>query len=114
MLASAKDKFIEAASHHGQGIVEGDVPMADKAYKRLVLAAKQIRATPDRGESLFVSLLANEDASVRKWAALYLLRSRRGEAEQALQKIAETGPPLIAFGAEMTLKEWQAGRLKID
>jgi hypothetical protein len=114
MAISAQDRFIEATRQHGQSIVKGDASMANKAHKNIMLAVKEIRETLDRGESYFLSLLANEDTSVVKWAALYLLQSRQSEAEQALQKIAETGPPLIAFGAEMTLKEWRAGRLKVD
>lgn len=114
MAVSAQDSFVEGARQHGQGIVEGDAPLANKAHKKIMLALKGIKETPDRGESFFLTLLENEDVSVVKWAALYLLPSRREEAERALQKIAESASPMIAFGAEMTLKEWRAGRLKID
>ena len=88
--------------------------MTNKAHKNIMLAVKEIREAPDRGESFFMSLLTNENASVVKWAAAYLLPYKPAEAVVALQTVAETGPPLIAFGAEMTLKEWRAGRLKID
>jgi hypothetical protein len=114
MSASAQDRFVEATRQHGQGIIEGDAPMTNKAHQMVMIAAKEIRATADRGEAFFVSLLPNEDPSVVKWAAAYLLKSRQSEAEAALERVSGTAPPLIAFGAEMTLKEWRAGRLNMD
>lgn len=80
----------------------------------VVSYAKDLRKSPDRGEEFLTSLLNDEDLSVVRAAATYLLPLREVEAVQALEEVAKDGPPLIAFGAEMTLKEWQAGRLSVD
>jgi hypothetical protein len=47
------------------------------------------------------------------FAALYLLPDREAEAIEALTRVARGGE-LVAFDAEMVLKEWRAGHLKIE
>jgi hypothetical protein len=114
MAKLSEDRFIEGARQHGEGTVEGNAPAANRAYKKLIAALREIRRTPDKGEAFLAKQLRSENPSVVTWSALHLLPYRQDEAVLALQRVAETGPPLIAFGAEMTLKEWRAGRLKID
>lgn len=114
MEKSSEDLFIEGARQHGEGTVEGDAPVTNRAYKKIITALREIRKAPDKGEAFLVSQLGSENPSIVTWSALHLLPYRHGEAVLALQKVAETAPPLIAFGAEMTLKEWRAGRLKVD
>ena len=114
MTIASQDRFVEGAREHGLYTVEGDAPATNRAYKKIILALKELRETPDRGESFLASLLQSEDLSVVTWAALYLLPSNPEEAVKALQKVASEGKSLIAFDAEMTLKEWRAGRLKVD
>ena len=114
MTKSSEDRFIEGARQHGEGTIEGDAPVANRAYKKLIIDLREMRQAPDRGEAFLVSQLGSENPSIVTWSALHLLPYRQGEAVLALEKVVETGPPLIAFGAEMTLKEWRAGRLKVD
>lgn len=61
-----------------------------------------------------MGLLDKGDLSIVRAAATYLLPLREVEAVQALERVAKDGSPLIAFGAEMTLKEWEAGRLSVE
>lgn len=91
----------------------GDAPATNRAHKKLMSALREIRETPDKGASFLANQLRSENPSVVTWSALHLLPYRQDDAVLALQKVAETAPPLISFGAEMTLKEWRAGRLKI-
>lgn len=114
MAITAEDIFIESAKDHGNGIVEGDPKKTNRAYDRVVSAVKELRKNSDRGEAFLVGLLDGEDCSVVRAAATYLLPLREMEAVQALERVAKDGLPLIAFGAEMTLKEWRAGRLSVD
>jgi hypothetical protein len=109
-----QDSFIEAAREHGQGIVEGDPQKTNRAYDRVVSAIRDLRKSPGKGEEFLIGLLDKEDLSIVRAAATYLLPLREVEAMQALERVAKGGLPLIAFGAEMTLKEWRAGRLKVD
>ncbi|MBI4922025.1 MAG: hypothetical protein HY834_09770 [Devosia nanyangense] len=48
------------------------------------------------------------------WAALHLLPLREQEAISALEEVSKGGIRLIAFEADVTLREWRAGRLKIE
>jgi hypothetical protein len=57
--------------------------------------------------------LTDSNPSVVTAAAFYLLPEREAEAVEALKRVAK-GKDLIAFGAEMVLKEWRGGRLKIE
>ena len=114
MIMSSEEIFVEGARQHGEGTIDGDAPVTNRAYKKLISALREIRKTPDRGENFLNSLLDSDNPSIVIWSALHLLPFRENEAVLALQKVAETAPPLIAFGAEMTLKEWRAGRLKVD
>jgi hypothetical protein len=109
-----QDRFVEAAKEHGQGIVEGEPQKTNRAFDRVVSAIRDLRKSPDKGEEFLIGLLDEEDLSIVRAAATYLLPLREVEAVQALEKVARYGLPLIAFGAEMTLKEWRAGRLKVD
>lgn len=114
MAMTPEDSFVESAKEHGQGIIEGDPNITNRAYDRVVSAIKDLRKCPDRGELFLTGLLGREDLSVVRAAATYLLPLREKEAVRALERVAKDGLPLIAFGADMTLKEWRAGRLKVD
>lgn len=114
MTITSEEIFIEAAKDHGRGIVDGDSQITNHAYDELVSAIRDLRKTRDRGELFLTGLLNEENLSVVRAAATYLLPLREVEAVHALERVAKDALPLIAFGAEMTLKEWRAGRLKLD
>ena len=111
-MSNAEERFIEFARQHGRATCEGDAPATNRAYKNLITALHEIKRTPDNGESFLLASLTNSDLSVVKWAALYLLPLREAEAVAALERVAGSGIPRIAFGAKMTLSEWRAGRLR--
>lgn len=111
---SPQAQFIAGAREHGEGTLEGDAPATNKAYKRLIAALRTLRTFPDRGVLFLAELLENENPSVVTWSALHLLPTMPDEAMLALQKVADTAPPLIAFGAETSLREWCAGRLVVE
>jgi hypothetical protein len=114
MRISSEELFVEGAYQHGEGTIEGDAPATNKAYKKLISALRELRKSPDKGEKFLTELLENENPSVVTWSALYLLPFKESKAVLALQKVVETAPPLIAFGAEMTLKGWRAGQLVVE
>jgi len=111
---SPQQKFIESARAHGKGTVEGDALTTNKAYKNLIIALRELRETPDRGDAFLATLLQDSDPSVATWAALHLLPTKSDQAIFTLQNVTKTAPSLIALGAEMTLREWQAGRLVVE
>jgi len=57
-------------------------------------------------------LLNSENENVRLWAATHLLPTNEFEAKKVLQELA-LKPGFNAFSAEMTLKEWEKGNLKL-
>jgi hypothetical protein len=109
---STKENFISAAADHGRFTESGDFKKCNKAYDRIIEAIHKFKESPDCGEGVLVHLLDYPDDSVKSWAAVCLLRLRPDEAMKILEDVAGRSG-LVAFSAEMTLKEWQAGRLKL-
>jgi len=105
-------KFIAAAADHGRYTLEGDFKACNEAYDRVVLSATELRKSEDGGRASFEGLLIHPDMSVRLCAAAYLLRHNESAALKTLNEVA-SGSGLVAFDAEMTAKEWKAGRLKL-
>lgn len=109
---SSRENFIAAAIDHGRFTLSGDFKNCNKAYDRIIVAARKLKDTPDGGEAVLIDLLSYADDSVKSWAAAYLLQLRPEEAVNTLEEVASR-PGLVAFSAGMTLKEWRAGRLKL-
>jgi|HubBroStandDraft_1064217.scaffolds.fasta_scaffold15995_3 hypothetical protein len=112
-MNDAEKQFVESARAHGHYTKEG-IPFAtNAAYDKAIAAIRVLRTSPDRGQSFFMTCLSDPDPSVVKWAAIRLLSDKQHEAVKALERVAR-GDDLVAFGAEMTLEEWRAGRLKLE
>ena len=106
------DKFIKSAEEHGRYTLIGDASKTNAACRRMRKASQVLRATEDNGETAFYPLLRHPDPAVKTWAAYYLLSIKPDDAKRTLEAVA-SGTDLIAFGAEVTLREWIAGRLQI-
>jgi len=61
-------------------------------------------------ESALLVLLESKDEGVTAWAGAHALEFAPEQAEPVLAKLAES-PGLLGFGAQITLREWRAGRL---
>jgi hypothetical protein len=109
---TAKELYVDAARRHGQALARGDSDEANAAYDEKVAVLRQLRSTPDRGCAVLRSLLTHEDPGVRKSAATHLLPLDETAAIAALEEVSRL-PGLIGFDAEMVLREWKAGRLKV-
>lgn len=110
----AIQRFADAARQHGVQNLEGDAKAANRAYKSIIVAVRELREAPDKGVSLFAGLLSDDDLSIVTWAALFLLPFDEAKASDALHKVADSGVRLLALSARMTLSEWHAGRLHIE
>jgi hypothetical protein len=87
----------------------------NKAHDRMMIAAKAIRLLhPDGGEKFFTSLLTHREPYVMSIAAFNLIPFNPKLARATYEKLAKDGEGEIGFNAEMTLKEWKAGRLDPD
>jgi len=103
------EQFCEAASQHAASTESGDYKQGNKAHQRIVDALQQLDI--QQATKLLRPLLQNPNVGTRLWAAAYLLRSNAFDAEASLEAIAAQAD-IHSFNAQMTLKEWRAGRLR--
>ena len=61
-------------------------------------------------ESALLVLLESKDEGVTAWAGAHALEFAPEQGEPVLAKLAES-PGLLGFGAQITPREWRAGRL---
>lgn len=108
--ASALVKFEEVATMHAEATEQGHYQTANKCYAIIAKAASFLK---EKNEIQKLSdFLEHNSAGVRIWAATYLLPYMESEGVRTLEKIAkEKG--IHSFGAEMTLREWRNGDLKL-
>jgi hypothetical protein len=114
MIIKVEERFVQATREHGRAIQLGNSSEANNAADIIASALLEIRRVDDRGESVLLKYLNDDDYSVVSWAALYLLPLREPEATAALERVAQSGQPRIGFAAKMTLREWRDGRLKVE
>jgi len=109
MLSELIDDFRSAA------IAKADFaspPRRDHAlHDRMARAVRELYAAGDPGRSAFKALLRDDSPHVRSWVAAQLLVDGDPDAESVLRELIDLGG-LVAFNAEMVLKEHSAGRLE--
>jgi len=104
------EKFEKAAIAHEEATEAGNHRAANKSYDVIV---KVIRILREQGEMLaLMSFLNHSSDGVMVWAATYLLSLREEEAVRTLERIA-VGGGLRAFAAEIVLREWRKGTLRL-
>jgi hypothetical protein len=108
------EQYVAAAREHGKCTETGNYKSGNKAYDRIIAAIREMRKLPDRGEVILTELLFQPDDWVKMWAATHLLPLREAAASTVLARLASVSPGLLRADADMVLKEWRAGRLKID
>jgi len=82
-----------------------------RLYDEMRTAVLEIGKFNSAGKEAFKALLTDESVHVRNWVAATLLVEGDVEAREALEQIAKSNG-MIAFDAEMTLKEFDRGNLK--
>jgi hypothetical protein len=101
-------EFREAAAAKGDGV--GGTADA-RLYDRMAAAYHRLLALGPAGQAAFRGLLSDPSAHVRSWVAAVLLHSEDPQARLALEELVRQGG-ITGFNAEMTLREFSAGRLK--
>lgn len=100
-------KFREAAIAKGDG-----ASVLDAEYHSAMSSAmKELIKRGDRGNISFEKLALDESIYVRLWAASQLLYFGNLGMKQILEEIAKNHE-IIGLTAELTLKEFEAGRLQ--
>ena len=103
--------YEEAATMQWQAIQEGSSRTANTQYKRIVAAWKELRSRGQEGQAALLRLMRSSNPHVRGWAASHVLEFDPGTAEAELTRLANGPPSPVRLDAEMTLREWRAGRL---
>lgn len=106
-------RYVDAAEKHGKSTDRGDPRSANRAHAELRKALHELRAMPDRGEGALLDLTKHPSDSVRVWASTHLLPLAEAQALTTLERLANTATGEVRFDAEVVLKEWRAGRLKV-
>ena len=104
-----------ASALRGLADARGDAPR----YNRLVDEAQrchlELRATPE-GRAAIEALLDDPDPEVRGWAAAHVLMWNPRPAKKVLKRLKDdsTADWSVQVSADMTLREYKAGRLTHD
>ena len=113
-MVDPKDRYVAAAAEHGRCTESGDYKRGNAAFDRMKAALAELRRCADRGESILMALLHHPDGWVRLDAATDLLPLRADLASTILENLASGPQSQLEFVAKMVLREWRAGRLKVQ
>ena len=108
---SAINALIESSKKHSEAANTGDYKTANKNYDVIQKAVVYLRANDGLAE--LKNLLANNETSVKVWAATFLLKHYEKDAIAVLEDIAQKSIPQHSFDARMVLQEWRNGRLNM-
>jgi len=103
-------KYREAAIGHGS-----PNPREANAWHDRLHAYYKVLRESEEGRQGIASLMDDQDPHVRGWAAAHSLQYYTEQARIVLQTLCtEEVPWQVAFSAEMTLKEYDKGRLTFE
>ena len=96
---------------HEQRIEEGGKPRRwNRLVDRLQLLHLGLRTTAE-GRRAITAMVSDDNATVRLWSSTFALFWNPAVARAALERQAAEPASLTSFEAEMTLREFDAGRL---
>lgn len=110
----AIDVFIDAATKHTTATLGGDYKTCNKNYDKMANVVDYLKKENALYE--LEDLLNSKNVGVRTCAAAYLISvdSVSKKCQSVLSEISHTeGIGILQFNAEMVLKEWECGRLKL-
>ena len=109
------ESFKDIIARYRQGAIttcDPDPKKANKGAKQLHACYKILRESKEGREAL-IGLMEDSDPSVRCWSAAECLQWNPDAARRVLEMLRDSQGP-FSFDAEMTLKEYDNGRLKFD
>jgi HEAT repeat protein len=107
------DRYVAEAVEQGRCTESGDFRKGNAAYDAMIAALAELPRRADRGEAPLLELLDHPNEWVKLSAATHLLPLRSEVASELLDKLASSLRAALRFEAEMVLREWRAGRLKV-
>ena len=105
--------FLSTALERSELLRLNQVTKGNRRYDRLHRIKTEMRELPDRGEAALKRIAAaTGDLEVKICAAAALLAVDERFACEILEAIRDKDAGLDSFAAEMTLREWRAGRMR--
>ena len=105
------EAYRDAAKRHGEAIESGDHMAAIGSADLISEVYAELRKRGADAQRTLLKLLKDPVAGVRLWSASHALEFSPEEGEPVLHQLVSTGS-FLAFTAEITLREWRAGRLQ--
>lgn len=113
MVAALVAHYRASAKRHGEATENGDHKEANIAAVQIASAYRELRQHGRKAQREILRLMSDPDPGVRLWSASHALEFSQPEAQVELTKLAKQ-KSLLGLSAEMTLKEWRAGRLRFQ
>jgi hypothetical protein len=112
-MATLLSRYRESAKLHGEATECGDHKKANQAAEQIAAAYRALRSFGADAQQQIGFLMGDPHPGVRLWSASHSLVLSNSQAQVVLAKLAEANS-LIGMSADMTLKEWRAGRLRFE
>ncbi len=107
------ETYRDAAKQHGEASEKADHKTANKAAELVAAIYSELRRRGVEAQMALLPLLVDPAPGVRLWSASHALEFSPTEGETCLKQLI-SGERLLGLSADMTLKEWRAGRLKFQ
>lgn len=106
------ERYVVSARGHGEATENGDHRRANRCYRGIMKALHELDTDTVNGRGSLLDILSYDVPSVRAWAATHLLNMYPDEAVAALEEVVRL-PTIVGFDAQVVLKEWRKGTLRI-
>lgn len=113
-IAELSAMYEEAATMQWQALQDSNSRAANTQHKRIMALWKELKDRGNEGQAALLALMASSHPHVRVWAAAHVLEFHPRQAEAELERLANGPPSMIRLDAEMTLKQWRAGKLSFE
>lgn len=107
-------EYRKAAIIHGEASEAGNARRCNAAYDELTRIRRQLRQAGPEHARKILTLLDDENRSVRSWAAVDALDLSPDDGVRVLREVASGPRGMVRLDAEMVLKLWDAGEWKIE
>jgi hypothetical protein len=112
MATEIIDNLLAGYREGAEGTSASDPKAANNWQQKMHACYKQLRDLPD-GRAAIISCLDDPSPHVRCWAGAHCLQWELTKAQLTLERLRDSHGP-CAFTAEITLEEFQKGRLLFD
>ena len=106
------DSFESWALAHGKAVVDGDVPAANRTYKKLDAVNKAVKTRGLEARKQLFKLLDHPEFSVRFYTAKSIFALNPVRARAVIDDVVARGPDSLRLAAGMTLQALDDGIFK--